>query len=63
MLNRSLLSPYLPVDFLRGAGMLALSSIRPLRRFIMEQGIGRPVAQDRPKAQNGLQRFLSRKSS
>ena len=63
MLNRSLLSPYLPVDFLRGAGMLALSSIRPLRRFIMEQGIGRPVAQERPKAQNGLQRFLSRKSS
>ena len=41
MLNRSLLSPYLPLDFLRGAGLLALSSIRPLRRYVMEQSIGR----------------------
>ena len=41
MLNRSLLSPYLPLDFLRGAGLLALSSIRPLRRFVMQQSIGR----------------------
>lgn len=63
MLNRSLLSPYLPVDFLRGAGMLALSSIRPLRRFIMEQGIGRPVSQDQRNPLNGLQRLLSLKSS
>ena len=41
ILNRSLLSAYLPIDFLRGAGLLALSSIPPLRRFIMQQGIGR----------------------
>ena len=46
MLNRSLLSPYLPIDFLRGAGLLALSSIRPLRHFIMQQGIGRPTVPD-----------------
>jgi 2-octaprenyl-6-methoxyphenol hydroxylase len=41
MLNRSLLSPYLPVDFARGAGLLALASIGPLRQFVMRQGIGR----------------------
>ena len=41
MLNRSLLSPYLPLDFLRGAGLLALSSVTPLRRFVMQQSIGR----------------------
>ena len=42
LLNRSLLSPYLPIDFMRGAGLLALSAIRPLRRFIMQQSIKRP---------------------
>ena len=38
-LNRSLLTPLLPVDFLRGAGLLALNRIGPLRRAIMREGV------------------------
>lgn len=38
-LNRSLLSDFLPVDFARGFGLLALESIAPLRRFVMRQGL------------------------
>jgi 2-octaprenyl-6-methoxyphenol hydroxylase len=38
-LNRSLLTPLLPVDFLRGAGLLAVSQIGPLRRLIMREGV------------------------
>jgi 2-octaprenyl-6-methoxyphenol hydroxylase len=39
-LNRSLLAGFLPVDALRGAGLMALSSIGPLRRMVMRQGLG-----------------------
>jgi 2-octaprenyl-6-methoxyphenol hydroxylase len=38
-LNRSLLSDFLPVDFARGFGLLALDSIGPLRRMVMRQGL------------------------
>ncbi len=38
-LNRSLLADFLPVDFARGLGLLALDSIGPLRRFAMRQGL------------------------
>jgi 2-octaprenyl-6-methoxyphenol hydroxylase len=38
LLNRSLLSPYLPVQVLRSLGIAALSSIGPLRRFAMREG-------------------------
>ena len=38
-LNRSLLSDWLPVDALRGAGLLALGTIGPLRRLVMRQGL------------------------
>ena len=38
-LNRTLLSEYLPVHLARGAGLLALSSIGPLRRLVMREGI------------------------
>ena len=38
-LNRSLLTPILPVDFLRGAGLAALASIGPLRRAVMRAGV------------------------
>lgn len=38
-LNRSLLSPFLPVDLARGAGLLALERIGPLRRAVMRQGL------------------------
>jgi 2-octaprenyl-6-methoxyphenol hydroxylase len=39
-LNRSLLAGMLPIDMLRTAGMAALSSIAPLRRYVMLQGLG-----------------------
>jgi 2-octaprenyl-6-methoxyphenol hydroxylase len=46
VLNRSLLSDLLPADFLRGAGLLALASIGPLRRALMRRGVAE--AGDRP---------------
>jgi 2-octaprenyl-6-methoxyphenol hydroxylase len=39
ILNRSLLSNLLPVDFLRGAGLFAFSMIGPLRRALMREGV------------------------
>jgi 2-octaprenyl-6-methoxyphenol hydroxylase len=39
ILNRALLTNFLPVDFLRGAGLLALQNIGPLRRFAMREGV------------------------
>ncbi|MGV2978898.1 FAD-dependent monooxygenase [Camelimonas sp. ID_303_24] len=38
-LNRSLLSRLPGADFLRGAGMLALEHVRPLRRLAMREGL------------------------
>jgi 2-octaprenyl-6-methoxyphenol hydroxylase len=38
-LNRSLLSGLLPVDLLRGVGLLAMSGIGPLRRAVMREGV------------------------
>ena len=39
LLNRALLADRLPVDFIRGAGLLAMGSFTPLRRFAMRQGL------------------------
>lgn len=39
LLNRSLISGYAPVHFLRGAGLFALGSFGPLRRHVMREGI------------------------
>jgi 2-octaprenyl-6-methoxyphenol hydroxylase len=39
ILNRSLLSDFLPVDLLRGLGSLAFATIKPLRRAIILEGI------------------------
>jgi 2-octaprenyl-6-methoxyphenol hydroxylase len=39
MLNRSLLTPLLPVDFVRGMGLRLLANVRPLRRLAMREGI------------------------
>ena len=39
LLNRSLLSPFLPVDFLRGAGLATLAHLPPLRRAAMRAGL------------------------
>jgi|SRR5215217_3019703 len=38
-LNRTLLAELLPADFLRGAGLLAIGTIRPLRRAVMREGV------------------------
>ena len=38
-LNRTLLTDLLPADLLRGAGLLALSRLGPLRRLVMRQGL------------------------
>ena len=38
-LNRALLTNFMPVDFLRGAGLFALQNIGPLRRFAMREGV------------------------
>lgn len=39
LLNRSLLSDFLPVQFLRSAGLHLLSTIGPLRSVVMREGI------------------------
>ncbi len=39
VLNRSLLSDFLPVDLVRGLGVLAFATIGPLRRAIMWEGV------------------------
>lgn len=39
ILNRSLILPYLPVDFLRGAGFAAMSALGPLRRAVIREGV------------------------
>ena len=39
LLNRSLLMELLPVDLLRGAGLVAFSMIGPLRRALMREGV------------------------
>jgi 2-octaprenyl-6-methoxyphenol hydroxylase len=38
-LNRTLLTDFLPADLLRGAGLIALSGIGPLRRAVMREGV------------------------
>lgn len=38
-LNRTLLTDLLPADLMRGAGLLALSRIAPLRRLVMQHGL------------------------
>ncbi|MEN5081671.1 UbiH/UbiF family hydroxylase [Bosea sp. TWI1241] len=43
-LNRTLLTDLLPADFLRGAGLLALSRLGPLRRLVMRQGLAGGMA-------------------
>jgi len=38
-LNRALLADLVPADFLRGAGLLTLGMVGPLRRFLMREGV------------------------
>ena len=39
LLNRSLISQFVPIQLARGAGLFALQSIGPLRRFLLREGI------------------------
>ena len=39
LLNRSLLSDFLPIQILRGMGLQLLGSIKPLRKYAMKMGI------------------------
>jgi 2-octaprenyl-6-methoxyphenol hydroxylase len=39
-LNRSLLTHFAPIDVARGAGLVALSAVGPLRRLVMRAGLG-----------------------
>lgn len=59
LLNRTLISGLLPVQLLRGAGLFALKTIKPLRRLAISEGLGpsfvtpslmRHVAADAPTA-------------
>ena len=40
MMNRSLLTDFLPIQFARSVGLSALGSISPLRKLAMYQGLG-----------------------
>jgi len=42
LLNRSLLSDFLPVQALRGLGLHLLANVGPLRRLVMQGGMGAP---------------------
>jgi 2-octaprenyl-6-methoxyphenol hydroxylase len=55
-LNRTLLSGLLPADFLRGAGLLALSGIGPLRRAVMREGVLPRIGAPRLMSGTGLSR-------
>ena len=46
MLNRSLLSDFLPVQASRGLGLYLIDRIAPLRRALMREGV-EPAAQPR----------------
>ncbi|HMN37867.1 MAG TPA: UbiH/UbiF family hydroxylase [Hyphomicrobium sp.] len=39
LMNRSLLSEYLPIHWARGAGLLALKTVGPLRHLVMREGM------------------------
>lgn len=40
LLNKTLISGFLPVQLLRGAGLFALKTIKPLRRLAISEGLG-----------------------
>lgn len=47
LMNRSLLSALLPVHLARGAGLVALKAISPLRQMVMREGMGPSYATPR----------------
>lgn len=61
LLNRSLLSDFLPVQMLRAAGLQALASVAPLRNLMMREGINPGSALQ--SLRNSLREKISRKSA
>ena len=51
LLNRSLLSDFLPVQGMRGLGLYLLERIGPLRRAVMREGVVPAAA--RPRLMSG----------
>lgn len=62
ILNRSLLSDYFPVALLRGAGVLAFSTIGPLRRALMREGVLTHGTLPRLMQEPPLKRLASRRA-
>lgn len=61
LLNRSLLSDFLPVQMLRAAGLQALASVAPLRNLMMREGINPGSALQ--SLRSTLREKISRKSA
>jgi 2-octaprenyl-6-methoxyphenol hydroxylase len=61
LLNRSLLSDFLPVQMLRAAGLQALASVGPLRNLMMREGINPGSALQ--SLRGALREKISRKSA
>jgi 2-octaprenyl-6-methoxyphenol hydroxylase len=57
LLNRSLLSDFLPVQALRGLGLHLLANVGPLRRLVMQGGMGAPGNLPRLMQPGGLTRL------
>jgi 2-octaprenyl-6-methoxyphenol hydroxylase len=47
MLNRTLLSDFLPVQTARGLGLYLIDRVGPLRRAVMREGVAPTVSQPR----------------
>jgi 2-octaprenyl-6-methoxyphenol hydroxylase len=56
LLNRSLLSDFLPVQALRGLGLHLLANVGPLRHLVMQGGLGAPGSLPRLMQPGGLVR-------
>ena len=54
MLNRSLLTGFLPTHLLRGLGIYALGAIPPLRRAVVREGLQPALATPKAMQQGGL---------
>ena len=53
LLNRSLLSDFLPLQGARGLGLYLLDRIGPLRRAVMREGVGAGSVAAAPDARRG----------
>lgn len=60
LLNRSLISPLLPVHLMRGLGLFALKEFGPLRRFLVREGLQPSYATATLMAANGAERLRAR---